>query len=609
MKYLIETDAPLTAVAQITERVDSAIGGQRLIACGPSQRIGVPNKNKRIYNESVFTKNLAEGSDFKKRLAENQVLGELEHPESGKTHLTRVSHLMKNAWIEDLTEDNPYGVPEGKYVMTENEILDTPNGRILKTLFEASVPVGISSRGRGDVRTEGEYDIVEDNYDLEVWDYVNSPSVGEARHMTEAGDPNVPGPQGMTGPPGPPPGGDAPPGGDMSELPELPSGPDVPISSPGSKSSDLSAAQQLVDRYADLMTTDDAANMIEVLIDAAEFVDALGGDSSEDAIKVRAQLLMLVKGIVINLKDKLNIKDKSSPAETAPPSSGGSDDGGSDKGDDKSDKDDGPPKEDKSDDVPPKTDDDNKEESFLEMIEGVIENADNLLEACGMEKDKKSKSQGGFKSKEKGAANAIAAAMAKKKGGLTAFGKRGKTEDEDRSVILFRQMLEAYAVQKTEIKDLKEWKHNMRDAVSREKFEASVQLCASVAEKGKEALKENAFTQKKYEASLAAIKGLQEKLAESTKSEFVWKYIHEHPELADYSAKLLECDTREAVEEKAKELVSVIEAVKKAPGTLMMESFGSIPESNLTDSTKKAIDGDKPVDDVKPQNLAEAMNW
>jgi len=117
-----------------------------------------------------------------KRVASRLALGELEHPESGATHLGRVALLVTKAWQESLKADNEFKVEAGDYVMGDYIVLRTPNGKILEELHAVGVPVGVSSRGRGDVQTnpDDQVEDVQDNYECDTWDAVYQPSVVEA---------------------------------------------------------------------------------------------------------------------------------------------------------------------------------------------------------------------------------------------------------------------------------------------------------------------------------------------------------------------------------------------------------------------------------------------
>jgi hypothetical protein len=74
---------------------------------------------------------------------------------------------------------------DGDNVMGVIEILDTPSGNILKSLIEAGVTLGISSRGVGSTKQEGDTQIVQDDFQLICFDMVSEPSTPGAFMLRE----------------------------------------------------------------------------------------------------------------------------------------------------------------------------------------------------------------------------------------------------------------------------------------------------------------------------------------------------------------------------------------------------------------------------------------
>jgi len=176
---LKETAAPQFS-NMIVEKVETPVG-TRLKVRGVYSSINRTNENHRRYSKRVWEKNLAPGSPFQRLIENKMAFGELEHPESGQTHLARVSHLITKTWIENLPADNPYGVEAGEWVLGEALILNTPNGLILQEIYAVGGRPGVSSRGRGDVETATDgVDEVQENYDCETFDFVTRPSVIQA---------------------------------------------------------------------------------------------------------------------------------------------------------------------------------------------------------------------------------------------------------------------------------------------------------------------------------------------------------------------------------------------------------------------------------------------
>ena len=134
-----------------------------MIVSGQVQACDKPNANKRIYPyETLYSQveKYIEGP-----IRENRATGELDHPESSVINFKNVSHNILKLWWE------------GKDLYGDIEILPTPSGNIVKTLFENNITVGISSRAMGSVSPIGE-GLVKVEEDLEIigWDFVSQPS-------------------------------------------------------------------------------------------------------------------------------------------------------------------------------------------------------------------------------------------------------------------------------------------------------------------------------------------------------------------------------------------------------------------------------------------------
>ena len=146
-------------------------GGQRILMKGILQKADTLNQNGRIYPMSVLDR---EVRNYQKFIIENRAVGELDHPDSSVVNLKNVSHVIKEAYIENGT------------VLGTIEVLDkTPSGAILKGLVEHGVKLGISSRGVGSTRKQGEYYVVQDDFQLICWDMVSEPSTPGAFMIPE----------------------------------------------------------------------------------------------------------------------------------------------------------------------------------------------------------------------------------------------------------------------------------------------------------------------------------------------------------------------------------------------------------------------------------------
>ena len=72
------------------------------------------------------------------------------------------------------------GIPLNKDLVGTVEVLPTPSGNILKSLFQAGIRLGISSRGLGSVKEvmrEGNQAMeVQPDFELIAFDFVSNPS-------------------------------------------------------------------------------------------------------------------------------------------------------------------------------------------------------------------------------------------------------------------------------------------------------------------------------------------------------------------------------------------------------------------------------------------------
>lgn len=101
-------------------------------------QFGVENNNKRIYEEKEYLPHL---EYLKKQIAENRLMGELDHPEKFEVSLQKVSHV-----VESLEYDS-----KNRQIIGKVRLLDTPAGQIAKNLVDSGIPVSISSRAAGSV--------------------------------------------------------------------------------------------------------------------------------------------------------------------------------------------------------------------------------------------------------------------------------------------------------------------------------------------------------------------------------------------------------------------------------------------------------------------------
>lgn len=139
---------------------------KKTIMKGIIQKADVLNQNGRIYPRHILER---EVRNYQKFIQENRALGELDHPDSSVVNLKNVSHVMTEAYMDDK------GVVYGTL-----EVLSTPSGQILQSLVDSKVKIGISSRGVGSTKKQGDYQVVQDDFMIVTWDVVSEPSTSGA---------------------------------------------------------------------------------------------------------------------------------------------------------------------------------------------------------------------------------------------------------------------------------------------------------------------------------------------------------------------------------------------------------------------------------------------
>lgn len=133
---------------------------------GKFQEAEAINKNKRLYPYSVLSENI---KGLQSVIESRGLVGELDHPTDSIIHFENASHVITKLWWE------------GNVLMGEGEILNTPCGKILKSLINDGVRVGISSRGVGNGKVnENGILVIGESYKLITFDAVADPSTHSA---------------------------------------------------------------------------------------------------------------------------------------------------------------------------------------------------------------------------------------------------------------------------------------------------------------------------------------------------------------------------------------------------------------------------------------------
>ena len=120
------------------------------------------NNNKRVYSKELLER---EATRLAEAYTNRRLLGELDHPTHDHVSLQNVSHLITKLSMN------------GKEMIGEAELLNTPAGQTAQALLKGGVKLGISSRGMGTL-TEGVdgYKYVNEDFKLLTFDLVADPS-------------------------------------------------------------------------------------------------------------------------------------------------------------------------------------------------------------------------------------------------------------------------------------------------------------------------------------------------------------------------------------------------------------------------------------------------
>lgn len=128
----------------------------------------IKNRNGRVYPASTLMKEMTR---YNKNYVEaRRAYGELGHPAGPTINLDRVSHMFT-----ELKQD-------GSNVIGRAKIMDTPMGKIVKSLIDEGANLGISSRGMGSIKQNknGVMEVQSDFMLATAGDIVADPSAPDA---------------------------------------------------------------------------------------------------------------------------------------------------------------------------------------------------------------------------------------------------------------------------------------------------------------------------------------------------------------------------------------------------------------------------------------------
>lgn len=152
VEYLVESDGK---------------GGTNQFITGIFMQAEKVNRNGRVYPMNILSK---EADRYNREYVQKgRAFGELGHPENPQINLDRVSHMITKLH------------PDGTNFIGKAKILDTPNGKIVKSLLDGGASLGVSTRGVGSLKAHNGFQQVQDDYKLATAaDVVADPSAPDA---------------------------------------------------------------------------------------------------------------------------------------------------------------------------------------------------------------------------------------------------------------------------------------------------------------------------------------------------------------------------------------------------------------------------------------------
>jgi len=159
-------------IAEITEDIEvltesAPDGSKSYYIEGIFLQGNLKNRNNRVYSMDILDEEVQRyNNEF---VDQNRAFGELGHPDSATINLERASHMIK---VLQKNGNDFYG---------KAKIMDTPYGKIVKSLIDEGAKLGVSSRGLGSMEERGGVNYVNKDFHLATAaDIVADPSAPDA---------------------------------------------------------------------------------------------------------------------------------------------------------------------------------------------------------------------------------------------------------------------------------------------------------------------------------------------------------------------------------------------------------------------------------------------
>ena len=145
----------------LTENVSGQVV-KKYYLYGPHAESEIVNGNGRRYPRAVIERNVVRLNE--KEIPNKRMLGELGHPDNMDINYERVSHIT-----EILKMD-------GNIAVGKSLVIDTPMGKIIKSMMDVGVKICTSTRGMGTLKEN----IVQNDFMWKTNDLVHDPSAPSA---------------------------------------------------------------------------------------------------------------------------------------------------------------------------------------------------------------------------------------------------------------------------------------------------------------------------------------------------------------------------------------------------------------------------------------------
>ena len=154
-------------VSQVKFIVEGKGNAKKMYIEGVFLQGDIKNRNGRMYPVATLSKEVNRYNEV--FVNKGRALGELGHPDGPTVNLDRVSHKIVS--LEQ----------KGNNFMGKAQLLDTPMGKIAKSLIGEGVTLGVSSRGVGSLREDQGCKVVGEDFMLATAaDIVADPSAPDA---------------------------------------------------------------------------------------------------------------------------------------------------------------------------------------------------------------------------------------------------------------------------------------------------------------------------------------------------------------------------------------------------------------------------------------------